>query len=145
MRLAGDGQRTRFILDLDKNIPFRALALPDPYRVVVDLPQVTFQLAPGAGTTGRGLIKAFRYGLVMQGGSRIVIDTAGPVRVDKAFVLEATDGLEAIRLAEAHGWQHCAVSGNVDWNAVDWERENAFRGSIIDWAPRLALTYYGHP
>ena len=36
-------------------------------------------------------MKAFRYGLVMQGGSRIVIDATGPVRVDKAFVLEAVD------------------------------------------------------
>ena len=70
VRLAGDGKRTRFILDLDKNIPFRAFALADPYRVVVDLPQLTFQLASGAGTAGRGLIKAFRYGLVMPGGSR---------------------------------------------------------------------------
>src|SRR4051794_26833702 len=45
VRLAGDNKRTRFILDLDKKIQFRAFALADPYRVVVDLPQVTFQLA----------------------------------------------------------------------------------------------------
>jgi N-acetylmuramoyl-L-alanine amidase len=91
VRLAGDDQRTRFILDLDKNVPFRAFALADPYRVVVDLPQVTFQLAPGAGT-GRGLIKAFRYGLVMPGGSRIVFDLAGPARIEKSYVLDAANG-----------------------------------------------------
>jgi N-acetylmuramoyl-L-alanine amidase len=89
--LAGDDKRTRFILDLDKNIAFRAFALADPYRVVVDLPQVTFQLAPGAGT-GRGLIKAFRYGLVMPGGSRIVFDLAGPARIEKSYVLDAANG-----------------------------------------------------
>src|SRR4051812_23559735 len=92
VRLAGDGKRTRFILDLDKNIPFHAFALADPYRVVVDLPQVTFQLASGAGTTGRGLIKAFRYGLVMPGGSRIVFDLAGPARIEKSYVLDAANG-----------------------------------------------------
>ena len=92
VRLAGDGKRTRFILDLDKNIPFRAFALADPYRVVVDLPQLTFQLASGAGTTGRGLIKAFRYGLVMPGGSRIVFDLAGPARIEKSYVLDAANG-----------------------------------------------------
>jgi N-acetylmuramoyl-L-alanine amidase len=92
VRLAGDDKRTRFILDLDKNIPFRAFALPDPYRVVVDLPQVTFQLASGAGAAGRGLIKAFRYGLVMPGGSRIVFDLAGPARIEKSYVLEAANG-----------------------------------------------------
>jgi len=92
VRLAGDNKRTRFILDLDKNIPFRAFALADPYRVVVDLPQVTFQLASGAGTAGRGLIKAFRYGLVMPGGSRIVFDLAGPARIEKSYVLDAANG-----------------------------------------------------
>src|ERR1700731_5032661 len=33
-RLAGDGKQTRFVLDLDKTIQFRAFALADPYRVV---------------------------------------------------------------------------------------------------------------
>src|SRR4029079_14100423 len=67
-------------------------ALADPYRVVVDLPQVTFQLASGAGTAGRGLIKAFRYGLVMPGGSRIVLDLAGPARIEKSYLLDAANG-----------------------------------------------------
>lgn len=92
VRLAGDAKQTRFILDLDKNIQFRAFALADPYRVVVDLPQVTFQLAAGAGTAGRGLIKAFRYGLVMPGGSRIVFDLAGPAKIEKSYLLDAANG-----------------------------------------------------
>jgi N-acetylmuramoyl-L-alanine amidase len=91
VRLAGDDKRTRFILDLDKNIAFRAFTLADPYRVVVDLPQVTFQLAPGAGA-GRGLVKAFRYGVVMPGGSRIVFDLAGPAKIEKSYVLDAANG-----------------------------------------------------
>src|SRR6266850_930590 len=91
-RLGGDAGRTRLVVDLSRPIEIAAFTLADPYRVVVDLPQVTFQLPARTGESGRGLIKAFRYGLVMQGGSRIVIDAAGPVRVDKAFVLEAVDG-----------------------------------------------------
>jgi N-acetylmuramoyl-L-alanine amidase len=92
VRLGGDTKRTRFILDLDKTIQFRAFALADPYRVVVDLPQVTFRLAAGAGTAGRGLIKTFRYGLVMPGGSRIVFDLAGPAKIEKSYVLDAANG-----------------------------------------------------
>jgi N-acetylmuramoyl-L-alanine amidase len=91
-RLAGDGKQTRFVLDLDKSIQFRAFALADPYRVVVDIPQVSFRLTPGAGTAGRGLIKAFRYGLVMPGGSRIVFDLTGPAKIAKSYVLEAANG-----------------------------------------------------
>jgi N-acetylmuramoyl-L-alanine amidase len=90
-RLAGDSKRTRFVLDLDKSIQFRAFALADPYRVVVDIPQVSFQLPPEAGITGRGLVKAFRYGLVMPGGSRIVFDLTGPARIAKSYVLDAAN------------------------------------------------------
>jgi N-acetylmuramoyl-L-alanine amidase len=91
-RLAGDAKQTRFVLDLDKTVPFRAFALADPYRVVVDVPQINFQLPAGTGTAGRGLIKAFRYGLVMPGGSRIVFDLAGPAKIANSYVLEAANG-----------------------------------------------------
>lgn len=94
-RLGGDETSTRFILDLSRNVDLRAFTLADPYRVVVDLPQIAFQLPPRIGEQGRGLVKAFRFGLVMQGGSRIVIDAAKPVRIDKAFVLEPKDGQPA--------------------------------------------------
>ncbi len=89
VRLAGDDTQTRFIVDLDKTIDIRAFTLANPYRVVIDMPQVAFQLPAKAGLSGRGLIKAFRFGLVMQGGSRMVIDLARPARIEKAFVLEA--------------------------------------------------------
>jgi len=91
-RLAGDAKQTRFVLDLDKNIQFRAFTLADPYRVVVDIPQVSFQLPAGTGTAGRGLVKAFRYGLVMPGGSRIVFDLTGPARIAHSYVLDAANG-----------------------------------------------------
>ena len=91
-RLAGDARQTRFILDLDKTIQFRAFALADPYRVVVDLPQVDFRLPNGAGTNGRGLVKAFRFGLVMPGGSRIVFDLTGPARISNSYVLDGANG-----------------------------------------------------
>jgi N-acetylmuramoyl-L-alanine amidase len=95
VRLAGDGKQTRFILDLDQPISVHAFALADPYRVIVDIPQVSFQLPPGIGTAGRGLIKAFRYGLVMPGGSRIVFDLTGPAKIANASVLEAANGQPA--------------------------------------------------
>ncbi|HWX05988.1 MAG TPA: N-acetylmuramoyl-L-alanine amidase [Bradyrhizobium sp.] len=91
-RLAGDAKQTRFVLDLDRAIKFRAFVLADPYRVIVDTPQVNFQLPNGIGTAGRGLVKAFRYGMVMPGGSRIVFDLTGPARIANSYVLEAANG-----------------------------------------------------
>jgi N-acetylmuramoyl-L-alanine amidase len=90
-RLAGDAKQTRFVLDLDRTIQFRAFALDDPYRVVIDIPQVNFRLSPGTGTNGRGLVKAFRYGLVMPGGSRMVFDLTGPARIANAAMLDAAN------------------------------------------------------
>ena len=95
VRLGGDVKQTRFVVDLDRKVDIVAFTLADPYRVVIDLPQVAFRLPPHAGEHGRGLVKAFRYGLIMQGGSRIVLDTTGPVRVEKALVLAAVDGQPA--------------------------------------------------
>jgi N-acetylmuramoyl-L-alanine amidase len=91
-RLAGDEKNTRFVLDLDQAIAFRAFALADPYRVVVDTPQIDFQLPAGVGSAGRGLVKAFRYGLVMPGGSRLVFDLTGPARIANSYVLDAANG-----------------------------------------------------
>jgi N-acetylmuramoyl-L-alanine amidase len=100
VRLAGDERRTRFVLDLDKSVQLRAFALADPYRVIIDLPQTTFQLGADVGATGRGLIKAFRYGLVMPGGSRIVFDLTGPARIATAHVLDAANGQPARLIIE---------------------------------------------
>lgn len=94
-RLAGDGKQTRFILDIDQTVTFRAVTLADPYRVVIDVPQLNFQLPAGTGAGGRGLVKAFRYGLVLPGGSRIVFDLTGPAKIANSYVVEAANGQPA--------------------------------------------------
>src|SRR6266576_3519138 len=91
VRLGGDDTQTRLIVDLSQKIEIRAFTLANPYRVVLDMPQVTFQFPPKAGEAGRGLIKAFRFGLVMQGGSRMVIDLARPAQIDMGFVLDSVN------------------------------------------------------
>jgi len=95
VRVGGDTKQTRFVMDFSDKVEAATFTLANPYRVVVDLPQVLFQLPPNVGEHGSGLVKAFRFGLIMQGGSRIVLDTNGPVRVDKAFALPASDGQPA--------------------------------------------------
>jgi N-acetylmuramoyl-L-alanine amidase len=95
VRVGGDDVQTRLVVDLSEKIEVRAFTLVNPYRVVIDMPQVSFQLPPKAGEKGRGLIKAFRFGLVVQGVSRMVIDLGGPARVDKAFVTDAANGQPA--------------------------------------------------
>ena len=115
-RVAGDQKQTRLVVDISHKVDIRAFTLANPYRVIIDMPQVTFQFPARTGERGRGLVKAFRYGLVMPGGSRIVIDTTGPVRVERAYVLDPVDDLPG-RLV-------------LDLTAVD--RETFLRAAAID-------------
>src|SRR3984893_12089706 len=91
VRLGGDETQTRMVVDFSQKIDLHAFTLAIPHRGVIDLPQVCFRFPPNAGESGRGLVKAFRYGLMMTGGSRIVIDLTRPARVDKSFMLDATN------------------------------------------------------
>ena len=91
VRVGGDESQTRLVVDFTQKVDIRAFTLANPYRVVIDMPQVAFQFPARTGESGRGLIKAFRFGLVMQGGSRMVIDLAKPARIERAFVLESNN------------------------------------------------------
>jgi len=83
VEIAGDDQLTRFAIAFTAPVAYQVFTLPRPYRVIIDAPDVGFRLPPGTGQQGRGLIKAFRYGLFAPGKSRIVIDTTRPVRIEK--------------------------------------------------------------
>ncbi len=91
VRLGGDETATRMVVDFNQKIDLRTFTLANPYRVIIDLPQVVFRFPPKTGESGRGLIKAFRFGLMMTGGSRIVIDLTRPARVEKSFLLDAAN------------------------------------------------------
>jgi N-acetylmuramoyl-L-alanine amidase len=94
-RIVGDDSRVRFIADLSATVDAAVFTLADPYRIVVDMPDVRFALPALAGTEPRGLASAFRYGSISAGKSRIVIDVTGPVAVDKSFAIEPADGQPA--------------------------------------------------
>ena len=94
-RIVGDEKRARFIADLTREVAVGVFTLADPYRIVVDLPEVRFQLPDSAGQSGRGLLTAFRFGQLSPGKSRIVLDLASPVKVEQSFVVKAADGQPA--------------------------------------------------
>ena len=77
---------TRFVLELSAQVKFAVFTLDKPYRVVIDLPPVTWRLDPLRSPRG-GLVQAFRYGHFSDTISRVVLDVARPVAVAKAFLL----------------------------------------------------------
>ena len=96
MRVIGDPERTRFVIDLQKSPDYGILRLANPYRLVINLPEVDFKdpVQPGSG---RGLISDYRYGLIAPGKARVVLDLSGPVEVVNTFVLDPV-GNEPARL-----------------------------------------------
>lgn len=87
--LAVDGQRTTFYMELSKGLTAEVFTLANPYRVIVDLPNASFKLPEGTGRAGQGLVAAFRYGLFAEGKARVVLDTTGPVRIERAAMTTA--------------------------------------------------------
>lgn len=77
-QLNADGQGTRLTFTLSEPVTPNVTALQNPDRLVLDLPEVNFQLPAEAGRKPQGLVRSFRYGLFAHGRSRVVIDLAAP-------------------------------------------------------------------
>ncbi len=98
VRLTDDGKATTFELTISKGLTAQVFTLANPYRVILDLPDLTFHLDPAAGQKGRGVVSAFRYGLFAEHKARVVIDTTGPVRIVSAGMTRIP-GSKALKLA----------------------------------------------
>ncbi|MET0638949.1 MAG: N-acetylmuramoyl-L-alanine amidase [Hyphomicrobium sp.] len=94
------GRSTIFELTMSEGVTAQVFTLAHPYRVVIDLPNLTFRLDPAAGRKGAGLVSAFRYGLFAADKSRVVIDTTGPVKIRSA-AMTRLKGSSAVKLAIA--------------------------------------------
>ena len=90
IRLGEQDYGTRVVLDITGDVDHSIFTLPDPYRVVIDLPEIEWRLPGKTLSVGRGLVQRFRYGLFRPGVSRIVLDVSGPVAVKRIFMLQPT-------------------------------------------------------
>lgn len=97
VRVSDGGGKTRLVLDLNKEVTFKVFALADPYRVVIDLPEVGWRLPARPLPTGIGILKKLRYGLFEPGTSRIVLDVTRPPSIENSFVLKP-DGRSGYRV-----------------------------------------------
>jgi len=91
--LAREGATTIFTLKLSQGLTAEVFTLSDPFRVVVDMPEVAFNLPDGTGQKGRGLVQEFRYGLFSADQGRVVLDTNGPVRIAGARMVATDQGM----------------------------------------------------
>jgi N-acetylmuramoyl-L-alanine amidase len=104
-RLSQDEKAAKLVFDLSRVVDASASALASPDRIVVDMPEVNFQLDLAGSRVdalpNASIVKAFRFGLLVPGKSRIVIDlahTACPAEISARPIVE---GEPAARLTIA--------------------------------------------
>lgn len=90
-RIAGDDVRTRVVIDLAGEVAPSVYLLPEPNRLILDLPGLSFEPMDNAEVEPRGLISAFRYGPFAPGRGRIVVDLSDYVVIDEVLMLAALD------------------------------------------------------
>jgi N-acetylmuramoyl-L-alanine amidase len=88
--VAHDGAATRFTLSTAEAPAFSLFTLGNPPRVVIDLPGLVW--SGGEPPAGAGLVRAMRVGVNRPGVTRVVLDLARPVAVDRAEVVAAGGG-----------------------------------------------------
>lgn len=90
-RIAGDETRTRIVVDYDGELTPSIFVLPQPNRLVFDLPGLSFDPMDGTTVETRGLISGFRFGPFAPGRGRIVVDLADYAIIDEVLILAALD------------------------------------------------------
>jgi len=91
-RLGIHAKKTRLVIELSQAVDYRAFALANPDRIVIDLPEIDWRMRPGSVRRAEGLVQGFRFGLVRPGTSRVVLDLKRPGYINGAFLLPPGDG-----------------------------------------------------
>lgn len=87
IRIGEHPDKTRIVIDLNAGVKHKVYRLADPYRIVVDLPEIDWARTKKGRLLKDGIIRGLRYGRFRPGESRIVFDLSGPAKVDKAFMI----------------------------------------------------------
>lgn len=115
VRFGQHPEKIRLVLDLSQKTDFRVFTMANPWRLIIDMPDFTWQAgivtkAPGSGVTD------IRQGPLQPGISRIVMDLASPVTVANAFILPAGSGIAdrlVIDFSRAPHAQPSRIFGNL--------------------------------
>ncbi|CAO3419131.1 N-acetylmuramoyl-L-alanine amidase [Azospirillum endophyticum] len=89
-RLGIHPDKTRFVLELSDAVSFTVSVAADPYRVIVDLPDLIW---PGGSlpVEGKGVVARYHHAGGPRG-TRLTFETVGPARVREGYMIPARDG-----------------------------------------------------
>ena len=96
--LTSDTEKTQLVFTLSREVAARAFLMERPDRVIVDLPEVNFQLPAEAGRGRGGVVSSFRYGVFAPGRSRVVIELVQPALVSRIDAVAGDEGFTLLRI-----------------------------------------------
>lgn len=90
-RLGIHPDKTRFVLELSDAVSFTVSMAADPYRVIIDLPDLIW---PGGAlpVEGKGVVARYRHAAGGPRGTRLTFETVGPARLREGYMIPARDG-----------------------------------------------------
>jgi len=98
VRLGNHGTATRFVVELSGPIKYRTFRIARPWRIIVDLPELSWR-APTDGPRRRNrVVKSYRYGAFTAGANRIVIELRQPAAIKRSFMIPPRGRMRAHRL-----------------------------------------------
>lgn len=92
IRVGLHSDKTRIVIDVDREADFRAFVLENPNRVVVDMPHFAWQAPSQITQEAKSVVAAVRHGDVSSETSRIVFDVKQETEIISAFALPAAAG-----------------------------------------------------
>lgn len=97
IRIGSADKVTRIVFEFTERMSVRLFTLANPYRVVIDMPEVGWRLPPKPLPAASGVYDRLRYGLYKPGNSRVVLDLNKAARVANAALI-APNGAYGHRL-----------------------------------------------
>ncbi len=127
---------------LRTNIPVRPklFILENPHRLVIDLPQIGWEIPRPSGRVESRLVKDFRFGIISPGVSRVIFSLAGPAQIAQFDTMRAEDGngyVLDIRLKEGRSQPVTAGISRIGKPAVAYG--NARPAPTVDKVTRQAF------
>jgi N-acetylmuramoyl-L-alanine amidase len=114
---------TRLVLELSNRVPYKIFTLADPYRVVIDFPEVAWRVPRARMRASAGLVSQFRFGLFQPGNSRVVIDTTAPAVIGGHFMIAAKAGNPVRLVLDLKTVTRAAfLAGPRNAQSPDWRR-----------------------
>ncbi|CAO3405851.1 N-acetylmuramoyl-L-alanine amidase [Azospirillum largimobile] len=90
-RLGIHPDKTRFVLEVSDPVSFSVSLAADPYRVIVDLPDLVW---PGGSlpVEGKGVVARYYHAAGGTRGTRLTFETVGPAKLREGYMIPPRDG-----------------------------------------------------